>query len=571
MIDSPKKLIFAPNRPRLRNYQVAAKKGLYQGLKQRKNCLLYLPTGGGKTSVAADIITDVFQQGKKALFVAHRKELINQAHARLLEYGVSAGRIMGSHHKYQGDSINVASIQTLNNREFPAADVVIIDEAHHCVLEANGSLPPDEVTGVVPEGAKPSVFKKFFDHYNGRALIFGLSATPLRLDGKPLGNVFDDIILPYVDDEPVDVRWLQEQGYLVPAVYWGAPIKPDLDKVGRVKGDFDTKQLFDRLDKKTLYEGVVDNYVKHAEGKKAVCFCLNIQHSINTAEAFRAAGFAAGHLDGTMKPDDRDSILGQFKRGEILILCNVGILTEGYDLPNIEVVIGNRPTDSESLWLQMIGRALRPVWPKGFNEHESSPEERVAVIAASKKPVAIVLDQGENCQRLGFAETRREYSLDQPKNRRKGVSPIRECKEVDGGCGRIFDNLLQTACPDCGREYTAPEVLRTGPVRKEGGLVELKPEDAVIPARLVKPFRDMTLAELEEFRSLKRYALAWVVRQLQFRAEQQAKASGRPIEEVLGLIFTGYATLVTKTKKAYKLSWVQQQVDKIVTATYYED
>lgn len=470
---------------------------------------------------------------------------------------------MGAKHKYQGDSVNVASIQTLNNREFPDADVVIIDEAHHCVLESNSYESEDS------DERKPSIFKRFFDHYNKKALIIGLSATPQRLDGKPLGNVFDEIILPVVDDEPVDVKWLQEQGYLVPAVYWGAPVLPDLEKVGKVDGDFASKELFNRLDKKNLYEGVVDNYKKHCANKKAVCFCLNIEHSKKTAAEFSAAGFRAGHLDGKMNNTERDSVLTLFADGYFDVLCNVGILTEGYDLPDIEVVIGFRPTDSESLWLQMLGRGLRPIWPAGFDSVNATAEQRLAAIAVSKKPTLIVLDQGENCQRLGFAETRREYSLDKPRSRQRSVSPIRECKEVEGGCGRIVPNDI-AICPDCGRDLT-PVVVRTGPNSKAGELVELKPVDAPLPKHLYKLVSNMNLAELEEFRSIKKHAVAWVIRQLVLRAELRAKADKVQLVDAATAIFTEYANLTSKTKKAYKKSWVIQQVDKLVTATYYED
>jgi DNA repair protein RadD len=470
---------------------------------------------------------------------------------------------MGSKHKYQGDSVNVASIQTLNNREFPEADDVIIDEAHHCVLESNSYESEDS------EAKKPSIFKAFFDHYNGKASITGLSATPRRLDGKPLGNVFKQILLPVVEDEPVDVLWLQEQGYLVPAVYWGAPIVPDLEKVGKVQGDFDTKELFNRLDKKVLYQGVVDNYKKHCAGKKAICFCLNIEHSKNTAAEFTAAGFRTGHLDGKMNTTDRDNILRLFADGYYQVLCNVGILTEGYDLPNIEVIIGFRPTDSESLWLQMLGRALRPVWPAGFDEYNSTQQERLSAIASSKKPYAIVLDQGLNCQRLGFAETRREYSLEKPRSRERGVSPIRECKEVDGGCGRLVPNDVST-CPDCGRDLT-PEIVRTGPVRKDGELVELTPVNAPLPLHLRKLVSQMNILELEEFRSIKKHALGWVVKQLIIRAELAAKREDLPAEKCVEKALKEYGALVTATKKAYKPSWAAQQLDKYVVEAYYND
>lgn len=551
------------NKPTPRNYQVATINQAREAMRRKiMNLLIVLGTGGGKTTIAAEMILAAVMKGKKVLFVAHRRELILQAHARLQQYGIQAGIIMGSKHKYIGDSVNVASVQTLVNREFPEADLVYIDEAHHFVLE--GIKPPKpkdlhswQQVEAEPE-AKPSIYKKVFDHYNRKAFIIGLTATPKRLDGKPLGNIFEEMLIPEVDGNQVDIAWLQDQGYLVECRYFGAPIEPDLSDLKKTaNGDFSVAKLAEKFDKKELYEGVVENYLKYGKGKKCIVFCTDIPSSKKTMAEFEAHGISAGHLDSYLKDHERDSVLYQFKEGYIDILLNVGILTEGYDLPDIEMMIAFRGTASESLWLQMIGRILRAIYAPGSDL--STAEGRKAGIAASHKPHAIVLDHGTNCRRLGFAEDRREYSLDLADKKKAGVTPIKECKVRDGGCGALLGVSVRL-CPECGREF---DLKAEAAALKKAEFVELKPTKESLPDNLRKPIWQMNIPELEEYRAFMKNSIAWVERELRYKAKARANATNSDPMKVFEAILQEYADIETPKKKRYSREWIFKNLDKM--------
>lgn len=564
------------NKPDLRNYQ---SKGIgqvrYFVSKEVLNILFVLATGGGKTSVACSMILSAVSRGKKVLFIAHRRELIFQAKGRLSEFGVEAGVIMGKH-KYNGDSVNVASVQTLANREFPEADIVFIDEAHHFVLTgakpgktaAEKALPAwhqPAVSDVVTQTTKQkdSMYKKVFDYYNGKALIIGLTATPKRLDGKSLGDVFQEMVIPEVDGKLVDINWLQEEGWLVPVKYFGAPIVADLSDVHKSGGDFKEKELIQAFDKKELYEGVVENWLKHAKGKKTICFCINIQHARNTMQEFLDHGIAADIVEGQMIDTVRDEALYKFKHGYTTILCNVGILTEGYDLPDIECMIANRATDSESLWLQMIGRILRAIYGKNFDANKATKEQRLAAINGSHKPYAIVLDHGTNCKRLGFAEDGRDYSLEPAKKKKKGLAPVKECKESAGGCGALLAASARV-CFECGREF---EIVAQNIKTSKAEFIELSPDQRkeLLPPELRNRSQaTFTLKEIEQYRGIMKYSVGWCIRLIVAKAEKKARAEKLDIIQVLEKMLQIYANIETENKKRYAASWVSQQVEKYI-------
>lgn len=551
------------NKPVPRNYQVAGIDQTREAMRRKiMNILMVLATGGGKTTIAAEMILAAVMKGKKVLFIAHRRELIFQAHARLQQYGIQAGIILGQKHKYKGDSVNVASVQTLVNREFPEADLVYIDEAHHFVLE--GTKPP-KAKDLLPwqdvepaKEAKPSIYKKVFDHYNRKAFIIGLTATPKRLDGKPLGNVFEEMVIPEIEGNQVDIAWLQDQGYLVECRYFGAPIEPDLSDLKKTaNGDFSAAKLAEKFDKKELYEGVLENYLKYGEGKKTIVFCTDIPSSLKLQKEFEDHGIKAGHIDSYLTDTERESALYAFKNGFIDVLLNVGILTEGYDLPDIEMMIAFRGTASESLWLQMIGRILRAVYAKGFDL--STREGRLAAIAASHKPHAIVLDHGTNCRRLGFAEDKRDYSLDLADKKKAGVTPIKECKVRDGGCGALLGVSVRI-CPECGREF---DLKAEAKALKKAEFVELKPTKESLPDNLRKPIWQMNLQELEEYRAFMKNSIAWVERELRYKAKARAKASGGDPMKVFEEILQEYADIETPKKKRYSREWIFKNLDKM--------
>jgi DNA repair protein RadD len=568
--------------PALRNYQQAAKTETQKHMmKGHKALLIVLATGGGKTNIAADMIMNARQRGKRILFLAHRRELITQCRDRLLQFGIIAGVIMGRE-RYKGDSVNVASVQTLVQRldELPPVDIIFVDEAHHVALgapvtkddvaEALEASDNEAVSALATTAKKklPAMYRRIFDAYGitdkaeGAPYVIGMTATPQRLDGKPLGDAFEVMIIPQVDGVDVDMSWLQDQGFLVPARYFAGKEKVDLEGLvpSAGTGDFKADELYQRVDEKRLYDDVVAHYQQRAKGMQAVCFNVNVEHSLHMCREFEAAGIKAEHLDGTTPEKLRDAIIGRFKRKETQVLNNVGIITEGVDIPGIECVIMNRPTDSVSLWLQCIGRALRPVYlpamPDGTQAFDLSTQDgRLGSITWSDKPFAVILDHGTNCLRLGFAEDKREYSLT-AKKKKKGKPPVSECPEAYGGCGALLTGF-PSVCKMCGFELRTE--AEANELASPSGKELVKGEfTEVTPEHLRKYTGDMTLTELTEFRAHKKLHGNWIVHQLRHRAKLQSVTEGGDEHAIFVQLITEYANLETPYKKAFKPGWIHR-------------
>lgn len=387
----------------LRPYQISAlNEVLLQFAKGVKNVCLVLPTGAGKTTVAAEIIKRSLAKNKKILFLAHRQELIFQCQRRLMQFNIESDILLGSKSTYTKKNIIVASVQTLNNRELENIDFIITDECHH---------------------AASTSYKKIYSRYP-TAYHLGLTATPHRTDKKGLLPIYQGLV------QGVTIYELINQGFLVETECY-ANKSAEMDSVKVVKGDFDNKQMFDAFDKPVLYSAVLENYIKYANNKKCIIFCVNVEHSKNTVTTFQENGILAAHLDCETDDKDRQKILSDFAYGDLKVLCNVGILTEGYDMPEIECVILNRSTKSKSLFVQMIGRGIR---------------------AAKNKEKCIVIDHGENIsKRFGFIENISFDELQDDKKKKDGVAPVKNCPN----CGALLHARIMKC--KCGYIFEAAE------------------------------------------------------------------------------------------------------------------
>ncbi len=274
--------------------------------------LLVLPTGGGKTVVAARIIAGAVERGRRIIFIAHRKELIDQASAKLDASGIDHGIIMASHWRRRPDApVQVASIATLINRDLQhPPDLIFIDECHR---------------------ARAASYQSILEAYPA-AFAIGLTATPIRSDGKGLGNLFDRIV------QGPSVAHLTEQGFLVPARVY-APANPDTAGVKVTAGDYNQGALQQVMDKPKLTGDIVAHWRRLAEGRLTVCFASGIQHSQHIVEQFRDAGVTAEHIDGTTPKEDRERTLADLAAGRVQVVSNYGVLTEGWDCLDIETEI----------------------------------------------------------------------------------------------------------------------------------------------------------------------------------------------------------------------------------------
>lgn len=381
------------------------------------------------TVAAAMVIEGALAKGNEVLFLAHRKELIQQCSKTLDEIGIDHGIIKGKRHwRTRPDApVQVASVQTLVRRKLPKARVVILDEAHRALNDTN-----------------TTILAGFPD-----ALVLGLTATPWRLDGRGLGGIFQSIVAPITYREAI------AQGYLLqPRIY--EPDRPNLKGVPKSHGDFDKRALERRLREDPKRVGnLVENWLEFGEGQRTLVFATSVEDSNDIVRRFKDAGVRAEHLDGDTNETLRDEVLARLESGETQLVSNVDVLVEGYDLPSLGCVTLARPTMSLTRFLQSIGRGARPYAGQQY---------------------FIVLDHAGCCARLGDPTADQQWSLEDRKPKRETEDPAEmlTCPEC---------MLMRPAnvfhCPQCSAKKTGSpwqaSMFGGLPVESDGRLVERAP------------------------------------------------------------------------------------------------
>lgn len=416
--------------PSLRNYQQTAVNELRQAYGNgNKNVLFVLPTGGGKTFVFCYISANAVSRGNNVLILVHRRELLLQASASLSAIGIDHGCIAPGM-PFNNKPVQVASTQTLVNRMHRMAwrpNLVVIDEAHHLTIK--------------------STWGKIVEFY-GDAHKLGVTATPCRLDGQGLG-IHNDGIFETMVQGPT-IRELIDEGHLVQPKVYAPQIQLDLSHLKTVGGDYARGAAGEFMDRPSITGDAVAHYRKLCNYQPAIAFCSSVKHAEHVAEQFRSSGYVAASLDGSMDNRARKKLIADLGVGKIHVLTSCDIISEGTDIPIVSAAILLRPTQSESLYLQQVGRALRKYDGK---EH------------------AIILDHVGNCMRHDMPDADRDWSLDAKKRSKRGKSdeaslPVRQCEQ----CYAVHKPAPR--CPSCGFLYPVVE-------RKietvEGELTEVDP------------------------------------------------------------------------------------------------
>jgi len=480
----------------LRPYQFNGLKAIREIFaKGNRRAILYLATGGGKTAIALEAIKRSLALKKKVLFVCNRIQLIHQTSRVLDKYNVPHGIIQGENTCMIWEPLQVCSIQTLDNRGYPEADLIIIDEAHGTA------------------GSK--AYQKIMAHYSDKFIV-GLTATPFArgmAKAYPWGVMWEDIAVA------ATIRELIDEGFLVDCEIY-SPSEPDLSKVKIVAGDYNEEQLGVAVDKQDLIGDIVTHWQKLGKNKSTVCFATNIAHSKHIVEQFKKAGIAAEHIDCYMSDEDRRAILSKVLTGQAKIISNVGILQEGWDFPACEILILARPTRSLIKYVQMAGRVLRPF---------------------EGKLSARILDHSGTCRRLGFPTDDLPLFLDdgKPRDAAQKAKDEKEQKEkapiVCPQCSAVLARSFNTNCPRCGHEF--PKKKNTVETidgelvtlkRREGKLVEVPLADRI-----------KTYAELRGYArdTKKKDGWAWYkVRELYGSAPREKPEPVKPSKETLKLI-----------------------------------
>jgi DNA repair protein RadD len=403
----------------LRPYQTHAIEMLRQSLGSgKRRPVLQAPTGFGKTRLGAEVVDRALAKQKRVIFTVPVLSLVDQTVQAFWEEGIrDVGVIQGTHAMTDWSRpIQVASVQTLQRRRLPEADLAIIDECH-----------------------------RWFDYYgqwmadpawHSRPFI-GLSATPWT---RGLGQYFDDLVIAATTQE------LISEGYLSPFRVF-APSHPDLTGVRTVAGDYDEGDLSGVMNDAPLVADVVDTWRRRAENRSTFCFAVDRAHAKHLQAKFAEAAIATGYIDSFTPSKDREEIKRQFHNGEIRVVCNVGCLTTGVDW-DVRCIVLARLTKSEILFVQIIGRGLRP---------------------AEGKEDCLILDHSDTHLRLGFVTDIHQEVLDDGRTRAKPkvADRIRLPKECPQ-CA-FLKPPRTSECPACG--FKAESVDNTQVA--DGELVEI--------------------------------------------------------------------------------------------------
>lgn len=443
----------------------------------RKRVLYQLPTGGGKTVVFSYITERAASKGASILITVHRRELLHQASKHLNELGIRHGVIAAGFKPHYSQSVQLASIQTLARRLQVNLDpqLIINDEAHHSVSKS-----------------WTSVIENYPDAY-----LLGVTATPSRLDGKGLGKIFHSLV------SGLSIRELISQGYLAKPRIFAPPSNLDLTGIRKRMGDYEKDALGEAVEKSSIFGDAIAHYRKHCDGATAICFCVSVRHAHLVADAFVAEGYTAKVLEGKMSFLERDATIENFAHGRIQVLTSCELVSEGFDLPAVGAAILLRPTKSLGLYLQQVGRALRP--KKGTNE-------------------AIILDHVGNSIRHGHPESDFQWTLvDGVK--KNSVPPIRVCKK----CFCAYEPWRKE-CPKCGEVFPMSEKKpRELPEVLDGELEELAPE--YLEFIKTAPLRTVTEnvkdeAGLRLIAKARGYKPGWVRHIMESRQKREAERRG---------------------------------------------
>ncbi len=368
----------------------------------KRNVLAVMPTGSGKTTCFNHIAQSAARKGNRVCILVHRQELLDQASRSLQAMDVPHGRIAAGRGMDLSHAVQVASVGTIARRlhllprDF--LQLLVVDEAHHTTA---------------------GTWSKVVQHFHAAKLL-GVTATPVRGDGRGLGEHYQAMVLG------PSAAWLTDHGFLAQAKVL-AP--PGFNGAGLRKrmGDYDTKQAEQRVTE--IHGDCYSHYCRHLSGQTAIAFCCSVAHAEAVADLFRRQGIAAASIDGSMDGPTRRGLLEDLGAGRLKVLTSCALIGEGVDVPSVGGCILLRPTQSVALHLQMIGRCLRPSGDK----------------------VAVVLDHVGNTLRLGHHLEDRDWSLDGVKKRDREAAPSVKV------CPRCFATAASTAqaCRECGHQFRA--------------------------------------------------------------------------------------------------------------------
>jgi superfamily II DNA or RNA helicase len=467
-----------------------------------RSVLFVLPTGGGKTYTFVHIAERAAARGNRILILVHRSELVDQASRSLHAIGCNHGVISSGYRMDLRHPVQVASVQTLVNRLHLIPpdwfDLIVVDEAHHAVA-----------------GTWAKILAAML-----HCRVLGVTATPERLDGRGLREMFDAMVLG------PDAGWLTDEGFLVRARIFSPP-GVDLSAIKRFDSRAGKAKAADILRQRQFMGDAVTHYqrtIAPVHNGTAIAFCPNLEVAEAMTEAFRSQGITAATIDRKTDRGIRRRMISDLGDASLKVLVSVDIISEGTDIPSVTGAILYRPTDSLTLFLQQCGRVLRPVYAPGYDL--DTTQGRLNAIAAGGKPFAVINDHVGNTYtgdipKHGTPTDHREWSLDGRKAREKAEStapPIRVCP----GCLSQIP-AAANPCPHCGHQF---EVTRRELKVVEGDLQELDPAFTRRTMRR-EVAQARTREELEAIARDRGYKPGWVAKMLTAREQRHGQAAFR--------------------------------------------
>lgn len=447
----------------LRHYQRENVNTLRYFYSKKISSLLYvLPTGGGKTFVFCHIAREAIKKKNRVLILVHRQELIDQTCNSLKALGLGFGIIARGHETDYEKYIQICSVQTLVRRinVLPNnyCQLLIVDEAHHAVA-----------------GSWDKIISTFSE-----AKVLGVTATPERCDGKGLKSKFQEMIIgPQMAE-------LQQQEYLAPYRVFAPPEQIDLSLLKKRAGDYAREDVDKQVTTQHFIGDAIKHYKKYLYNQTAIAFCSSVRHAQIVADTFNENDIPAVSLDGNTPPHERRLILKKLERSQIKIVTSCEIISEGTDIPSVGGCLLLRPTLSLSVYLQQVGRCLRP----------------------QKNKTAIILDHVGNVKKHGLPNEVREWSLEGAKKRTQNKTDAISVKV----CPVCFSALMSiTKQCECGHVFRAKDQKR---ITIDTDLEEIK---AVKKEEKKEVGRARTLAELLAVADRRGYNRKWAYHILKAR------------------------------------------------------
>ena len=363
-------------------------------LKGNKHLLIQSPAGSGKSIIIADIVKSATDKGGHVMFIVHRQELVDQIMDNFKTNEVDP------------DKLTVMTVGKIANRlgQLPTPDMIVTDETHH---------------------SRANTYKKIYQHFPNAHRI-GFTATPWRMSGKGFADIYDDLVAGK------QVQWLIDNNRLSDYKYYSINIVEGQKLKHRKNSDY-TKKSIDYAFGKTIFGDVVKHYQSIALGNKTILYAHSIEASEHFSQAFNDEGITAAHCDAKTPPAERDQIMKGFKDGQIQVLCNVDLISEGFNVPDCSCVIMVRPTKSLVLYIQQSMRCMR-----------YQPEKK-----------AIIIDHVGNYLEHGLPRDDREWSLEDRKKKEdkdQNAISVKECPS----CYAVIASNTQV-CPLCKHEFEVEE------------------------------------------------------------------------------------------------------------------